>query len=97
MKEDEAKRRMKHLGMGAGLGRFRNGCLSSKDTVCSLEVISCLPERGKKKQNRKPNLCSNITVIKYYRLSKKIFKVQKRKLEIEKSSIDSAPKDTDCC
>lgn len=62
MKEDEAKRRMEHLGMWVSLGTFRNGRLRSKETICSLEVTFCLLDRGKRKKNN--NLCSNIIVIK---------------------------------
>lgn len=50
MKEDEAKRRMEHLGMWVSLGTFRNGRLRSKETICSLEVTFCLLDRGKRKK-----------------------------------------------
>ena len=51
-------------GCGRAWGKLRSSHLSSKETICSMEVISCLLGRGKKHKK----LCSNTTVIKSHRL-----------------------------
>ena len=80
------------MGMWVGLGQIqKHSSLLQADNL--LHGSHSLPFRQEKGKNFVPILLleSNIGFMK------KMFRGKKRKLETEKSSIDSTPKDVHCC